>query len=72
VPPATQHVQFAEAARRHLADALLLHGENRFANADHLAGVAAECGLKAILLDHLGGVVVNGMPTHPAKPTNHK
>jgi hypothetical protein len=71
VPPTTQYVQFAEAARRHLADALLLHDRKRFANADHLAGVAAECGLKAILMDHLGGVLNGkGKPSHPANPAH--
>jgi hypothetical protein len=46
--PTTAPSDFA-AARRHFDDAQLLHGAQRFANADHLAGVAAECGLKAIL-----------------------
>ncbi|MCX2733540.1 hypothetical protein OOZ19_25135 [Saccharopolyspora sp. NFXS83] len=62
-PPDT--TRFADAADRHYRDAQLLREEQRFANADHLAGVAAECALKAILVGHLGGVVRRGRPTHP-------
>jgi hypothetical protein len=37
------------------------------ASADHLAGLAAECGLKAILIDHQGGTLNDkGKPTHPS------
>jgi len=46
---------FAAAAARHCRDADFLHTDNRFASADHLAGIAAECGLKAIILHFLGG-----------------
>lgn len=35
--------------RRHYLDAAFLFGNNRVPNADHLAGFAAECGLKATL-----------------------
>lgn len=45
---------FKAAARRHHRDAQFLIDDRRWPNADHLAGVAAECGLKAILLDHRG------------------
>jgi len=45
---------FGPAAKRHLADADLLHQHGRFANACHLAGFAAECALKAIALAFLG------------------
>lgn len=41
---------FLNAAERHLADARLLDREKRYANADHLYGVAAECMLKAIMV----------------------
>lgn len=60
--------RFADAAGRHYRDAQLLRKEQRLANADHLAGVAAECALKAILIGHLGGVVQEGRPAHPQRP----
>ena len=40
---------FKAAARRHHDDAGFLLGGGRWPNADHLAGVAAECALKAII-----------------------
>lgn len=40
---------FIQAARRHLKDAELLYEKHRFDNADHLAGLAYECALKACL-----------------------
>jgi len=40
---------FKAAARRHHDDARFLLGDKRWANADHLAGIAAECALKAIM-----------------------
>ncbi|WP_189224282.1 hypothetical protein [Saccharothrix coeruleofusca] len=56
---------FGDAARRHHADARALSELGRHGNADHLAGVAAECGLKAIIVEHLGGVVTpTGKPKH--------
>jgi HEPN domain-containing protein len=45
---------FKSAARRHYRDAQYLLDDQRWPNADHLAGVAAECGLKAIMLGYLG------------------
>ncbi|MBB5155019.1 hypothetical protein [Saccharopolyspora phatthalungensis] len=51
--PATAE-SFAEAARRHFHDAQVLRDRDRLANADHLAGFAAEGGLKAILENYLG------------------
>jgi hypothetical protein len=45
---------FSGAARRHYDDATLLASEDRLGNADHLAGYAAECALKQILIDYLG------------------
>lgn len=62
------YADFAQAARRHLADASYLYARSSYANADHLAGVAAECGLKAILIEHLGGVLSRGKPAHPTRP----
>lgn len=40
---------FRAAARRHHDDADFLLTDSRWANADHLAGLAAECALKAIV-----------------------
>ena len=40
---------FADAHRRHLEDAELLFDRERRANADHLYGLSAECGLKAVM-----------------------
>jgi hypothetical protein len=48
---APMDTDFLDAAHRHLMDARLLdrkHG--RYANADHLYGIAAECMLKAIMV----------------------
>ncbi|MFI6027887.1 hypothetical protein [Amycolatopsis magusensis] len=65
-----QHAAFGKAARRHFDDAQLLHGAGRFANADHLAGVAAECALKAVLMEFLGGTLnQKGRPSHSARPS---
>jgi hypothetical protein len=40
---------FFDAHERHHQDAELLFNEQRWANADHLYGMAAECGLKRIM-----------------------
>jgi hypothetical protein len=48
---------YHDAAKRHMADAETLK-ENSWANADHLFGVAAECGLKQVM-------VSLGMAIHP-------
>jgi hypothetical protein len=40
---------FYNAHDRHREDADLLYAEARWANADHLYGMAAECGLKRIM-----------------------
>lgn len=45
---------FKAASRRHGRDARYLLDGGRWSNADHLAGLAAECGLKAILQGWLG------------------
>jgi hypothetical protein len=47
----TQAVDFFGAAMRHHSDATLLLGEGRDPNAGHLFGFAAECGVKALLVD---------------------
>jgi len=41
---------FLDAHRRHWNDAELLFRETRWANADHLFGLAAECGLKRLMI----------------------
>ena len=40
---------FLDAMDRHWRDAELLRSSERLANADHLYGLSAECGLKALL-----------------------
>ena len=51
-------VDFHQAARRHFDDAELLLNQTRQANAGHLYGFAAECGVKALL-------VRKGYPSDP-------
>ncbi|TXH35000.1 MAG: SAM-dependent methyltransferase [Burkholderiaceae bacterium] len=46
---------FLDAHRRHLSDAERLFQVQRWANADHLYGIAAECGLKALMEKIKGG-----------------
>jgi len=41
---------FLDAHERHLEDAGMLHENERLANADHLYGMSAECGLKQLML----------------------
>ena len=41
---------FADAAARHLDDALLLKSEHRFDNAAYLSGYVVECAMKAVLV----------------------
>ena len=41
---------FLDAHERHWRDAELLWQQKRLANADHLFGIAAECGLKRLML----------------------
>ena len=40
---------FLDAHARHWKDAELLFNQRRFANADHLYGLSAECGLKHLM-----------------------
>jgi hypothetical protein len=54
---------YAAAGQRHLADGWLLHQSGRKASADHLAGLAAECIMKAILLHFLGATMRDNRPT---------
>ncbi|WP_152547035.1 hypothetical protein [Amycolatopsis orientalis] len=69
----TTYSAFAPAAHRHLDDAEYLHEAKRWANADHLTGFAAECGLKAILISYLGGkLTTGGKPTHDNIPSGSR
>ena len=45
----THPADFADAHGRHWEDAELLFGRERWANAAHLYGLSAECGLKAVM-----------------------
>lgn len=58
---------FRAAAHRHYADAAHLLGEARYPNADHLAGFAAECGLKTIMLDTEALVMKDDKPHYLAE-----
>jgi len=49
---------FLDASHRHYTDAGLLDRHERYANADHLYGIAAECMLKTIMIG-LGAQVSN-------------
>lgn len=51
---------FRQAAKRHFRDAQYLRDNGYLANADHLSGFAAECALKGLVVDHLGGRVDRG------------
>lgn len=55
---------FKDAFRRHRDDGDILFGQNRWANSDHLYGLAAECGLKAIMLGCGMAVDTNNTPTN--------
>ncbi|MEV7120207.1 hypothetical protein [Kitasatospora griseola] len=65
-PVAVPPVQFWDAAKRHYADAQHLNAQGRLGSADHLAGFAAECAIKAILIGFLGSQVdPKGKPFSP-------
>lgn len=49
----THTVHYGDAATRHYRDAKLLRDSERVPNSDHLLGLAAECGLKWLMI-HLG------------------
>lgn len=52
------NADFLDSHERHLTDADFLHTNSFWANADHLYGMAAECGLKRLMQGF-------GMPLHP-------
>lgn len=56
---------FFDAHQRHWADAERLFHASRWANADHLYGLAAECGLKKLM-------IVFGMPVNSDGGPFHK
>ena len=60
---AHMNADFLDAHQRHWQDAESLREAARWANADHLYGMAAECGLKRLMLAF--GMTVNpqGSPT---------
>ncbi len=58
---------FADAKERHWSDAEVLFANGRLANADHLYGFSAECGLKFVL--QRLGVLPPGRP--PPKYRKH-
>jgi len=60
VPPPA----FQAASRHHYETAQLAAGSQLRISADHLAGLAAECAIKAILLDYLGSALKKGRPFH--------
>lgn len=44
-------INFLEAAKRHKDSADLLYAQQHWQDADHLYGLAAECGLKALMIE---------------------
>lgn len=56
---------FLDAHRRHWDDAQYLYRDRRWANADHLYGMAAECGLKLLMLKF--GMPYDGTKGRPSK-----
>ncbi|MCY0964707.1 hypothetical protein [Parathalassolituus penaei] len=56
---------FLNAHQRHWRDAELLFQQQRWANADHLYGFSAECGLKALMIEF-------GMPHTDSYPEREK
>lgn len=69
----SQRGHFATAGQRHLVDGRHLHSLGRLATADHLAGLAAECVLKAILLHFLGATMgpIKPATTDPSGKSVH-
>ena len=59
------NADFFNAHDRHRQDANLLFSRHRWANADHLYGMAAECGLKQIM--QAFGMAVDTLTGSPAE-----
>ena len=62
----THPADFADAHRRHWEDAELLFDDGCLANADHLYGLSAECGLK-VMIETLGVQVAGAYRQHVDK-----
>jgi hypothetical protein len=60
---------FLDAHERHWEDAELLKGEGRLANADHMYGMSAECGLKRLMIGFGMTLDSSGLP--PDKDRKH-
>ena len=58
-------VDFGDAAQRHWTDAELFNGQQRWSNADHLYGFAAECSLKAVMVALGMQLRPDGRPVDP-------
>jgi len=54
---------FHDAAERHRVDADALFNNQRFANADHLFGLAAECALKTVMKGLGMQIKLDGSPS---------
>ena len=67
--PMTLTADFIDANERHWYDAELLFEYHRWAGADHLYGLSAECGLKAVMMASGMEVDKTGMP--PPKYRKH-
>lgn len=61
----SMQTDFHDAHNRHWQDAETLFQASRWANADHLYGMAAECGLKALMLKF--GMSFDSNKNMPAK-----
>ena len=61
-------IDFADARARHWGDAEVLFAGGRWANADHLYGLSAECGLK-LVMQRLGMTMPGAQP--PPKYRKH-
>src|SRR2546428_7127370 len=62
---------YAAAATRHFKDAVLLEENRRLANADHLFGFAAECGIKRALVELPGFLEQGKLAPAYHKHVNH-
>lgn len=61
---------FFDAHERHYADATKLYELERWANSDHLFGISAECGLKALTEIFKGSHLVRGERFHINEPSS--
>ncbi|HRE88276.1 MAG TPA: SAM-dependent methyltransferase [Myxococcota bacterium] len=58
---------FLDSHQRHLTDAEHLYALQRYANADHLYGLSAECGLKRLMQAFGMPLDSDGLPPGPDK-----